>query len=436
MEMSTTTQNPAKDIVAANIDAQKETLNPHEIAQILISNATRELALPGAAYEYLKEPERILTISIPVRMDNGEVKTFVGYRSQHSTVIGPAKGGVRFHPEVTLDEVKALSTWMTFKCAVIGLPYGGGKGGVICDPSTMSKRELEALSRGYIRALADFVGPDRDIPAPDVNTNPQIMGWMMDEYSKMKGYNAPGLITGKPMILGGSAGRGAATGRGTVICVREAAARIGMNLRGATAAIQGFGNVGSWTAMLLDELGVKIVAINDAQGGAYNPSGIHIPEAVEFYAQNGTVKGLPHSEQINTANLLTLDVDILVPAALENQITLANADQIKARIIAEAANGPTTPEAARILTEKGLLQIPDILCNAGGVTVSYFEWVQNIQNYYWTEEEVNTKLEHMMVNAFNAVYKVHEQRHVSMRRAAYMVAIKRLADAMTARGWI
>jgi glutamate dehydrogenase len=436
MEMSTTTQNPAKDIVAANIEAQKETLNPHEIAQILIYNATRELGLPMAVNEYLKEPERILTVSIPIRMDNGEVKTFVGYRSQHSTVIGPAKGGVRFHPEVSLDEVKALSTWMTFKCAVLGLPFGGGKGGVICDPSQLSKRELEALSRGYIRALAGFVGPDRDIPAPDVNTNPQIMGWMMDEYSKMKGYNAPGLITGKPMILGGSAGRGAATGRGTVICIREAAAKIGLNLKGATAAIQGFGNVGSWTAMLLYELGVKIVALVDARGGAYNPGGINIPEAVEYYQQHGTTKGLPHSKDIDTDTLFGLEVDVLVPAALENQIRLDNVDVVKAKIVAEAANGPTTPEAARVMTEKGILQIPDILCNAGGVTVSYFEWVQNIQNYYWTEEEVNEKLEHMMVNAFNAVYKVRDQRKVSMRRAAYMVAIKRLADAMTARGWI
>jgi glutamate dehydrogenase len=436
MEMSTTTQNPAKDIVAANIEAQKETLNPHEIAQILIYNATRELGLPMAVNEYLKEPERILTISIPVRMDNGEVKSFVGYRSQHSTVIGPAKGGVRFHPDVTLDEVKALSTWMTFKCAVMGLPFGGGKGGVICDPSQLSKRELEALSRGYIRALAGFVGPDRDIPAPDVNTNPQIMGWMMDEYAKMKGYNAPGLITGKPMILGGSAGRGAATGRGVVLCIREAAAKMGMNLKGATAAIQGFGNVGSWTAMLLDELGVKIVALCDARGGAYNPSGIHIPEAVEYYQQHGTTKGLPHTQDIDSDSLIGLDVDILVPAALENQIRMDNVEVVKAKLVAEAANGPTTPEAARVMTEKGIMQIPDILCNAGGVTVSYFEWVQNIQNYYWTEEEVNEKLEHMMVNAFNAVYKVHDQRKVSMRRAAYMVAIKRLADAMTARGWI
>ncbi|MFZ5816269.1 MAG: Glu/Leu/Phe/Val family dehydrogenase [Bacillota bacterium] len=415
---------------------QKETLNPFEIAQILIYNATRELGLPMAVYEYLKEPQRVLTVSIPVRMDNGEVKTFLGYRSQHSDVIGPCKGGVRFHPDVTLDEVKALSMWMTFKCAVMGLPFGGGKGGVICNPAELSKRELEALSRGYIRSLSQFVGPDRDIPAPDVNTNPQIMGWMMDEYSRMKGYNTPGLITGKPMIIGGSAGRGAATGRGTVICIREAAKRMGLSLRGATAAIQGFGNVGSNTALLLDELGVKVVAIVDARGGAYNPSGIHIHEAVEYYNLHGTVKGLPYTESIDSAGLFALEVDILVPAALENVITLGNVDSIKAQIIAEAANGPTTPEAARVLTEKGILQIPDILCNAGGVTVSYFEWVQNIQNYYWSEDEVNEKLEHMMTNAFNAVYNMMEERHVSMRRAAYMVAIKRLADAMGARGWI
>lgn len=416
--------------------APKETLNPFEIAQMLIYNATRELGLPLAVYEYLKEPERVLTVSIPVQLENGTVKSFIGYRAQHSDVIGPCKGGVRFHPDVNLDEVKALSMWMTIKCAVLGLPYGGGKGGVICNPAELTKRDLENLSRGYIRALAGFIGPDRDIPAPDVNTNERIMGWMVDEYSKMKGYNAPGLITGKPMIIGGSAGRGAATGRGAVICIREAAKRIGLELKGATAAIQGFGNVGSHTARLLAELGVKVVAIVDARGGAYNPSGIHIQDALAYYADNGTVNGLPYSDAIDTPTLLGLDVDILVPAALENQITVANAGNVRAKIVAEAANGPTTPEASRILTEKGILTIPDILCNAGGVTVSYFEWVQNIQNYYWTEDEVNGKLEQMMVKAFNAVYAMHEKHQVAMRRAAYMVAIKRLSDAMSARGWI
>lgn len=416
--------------------AQKETLNPFEIAQKLIYNATRELGLPLAVYEYLKEPERVLTVSIPVQLENGQVKSFIGYRAQHSDVIGPCKGGVRFHPDVNLDEVKALSMWMTIKCAVLGLPYGGGKGGVICTPAELTKRDLENLSRGYIRALAGFIGPDRDIPAPDVNTNERIMGWMVDEYSKMKGYNAPGLITGKPMIIGGSAGRGAATGRGAVICIREAAKRIGLELKGATAAIQGFGNVGSHTARLLAEQGVKVVAIVDARGGAYNPSGIHIQDALAYYAEHGTVNGLPYSDAIDTPTLLGLDVDVLVPAALENQITVANAGTVRAKIVAEAANGPTTPEASRILTEKGILTIPDILCNAGGVTVSYFEWVQNIQNYYWTEDEVNLKLEQMMVKAFNAVYGMHEKHQVAMRRAAYMVAIKRLADAMSARGWI
>lgn len=421
---------------ASAANQPKETLNPFEIAQMLIYNATRELGLPLSVYEYLKEPERVLTVSIPVQLESGEVKSFIGYRAQHSDVIGPCKGGVRFHQDVNLDEVKALSMWMTIKCAVLGLPYGGGKGGVICNPQELTKRDLENLSRGYIRALAGFIGPDRDIPAPDVNTNERIMGWMVDEYSKMKGYNAPGLITGKPLIIGGSAGRGAATGRGAVITIREAAKRVGLELKGATAAIQGFGNVGSHTARLLADLGVKIVGIVDARGGAYNPSGIHIQDALAYYGEKGTVHGLPYTDPIDTQSLFGLDVDILIPAALENQITVHNAHTIKAKIVAEAANGPTTPEASRIMTENGILTIPDILCNAGGVTVSYFEWVQNIQNYYWTEDEVNLKLEQMMVKAFNAVFAMHEKHQVAMRRAAYMVAIKRLADAMSARGWV
>lgn len=413
-----------------------ETLNPFESAQSLIKQATVDLGLPPAVFEYLKEPQRVMTVSIPVRMDSGEVKTFTGYRSQHSDVLGPCKGGVRFHPGVNLDEVKALSMWMTLKCAVVGLPFGGGKGGVVCNPAAMSKRELEALARGYIVALSNFIGPDRDIPAPDVNTNQQVMGWMMDEYARIKGHNAPGLITGKPMILGGSAGRSAATGRGTVFTIREAARRIGLNLSGATAAIQGFGNVGSHTALLLEELGVKVVGLVDVNGGAYCAEGIDVKAALEHTRRTGSVRGLPGTREIDSHELLALDVDVLVPAALENQITLANAADVRARIVAEAANGPTTPEAADLLTEKGILQIPDILCNAGGVTVSYFEWVQNLQNYYWTEEEVNEKLERMMVAAFDSVYKMAEQRRVSMRRAAYMVAIQRLADAMAARGWL
>lgn len=435
MTVLNNTQADAKRVLDVETAGQ-ETLNPFEIAQLLIRNACRELGLSQAVYEYLKEPQRVLIVNIPVRMDSGEVRTFIGYRSQHTDVIGPGKGGVRFHPEVTLDEVKALSMWMTIKCGVLGLPFGGAKGGVICDPGQLSRREMESLSRGYIRAISQLVGPEKDIPAPDVNTNPQVMGWMMDEYSKLRGFNAPGLITGKPMILGGSAGRAEATGRGAVICIREAAGRLGIPLQGATASIQGFGNVGSNTARFLYDLGVKVVAVSDVRGGVYSPDGINVYEAMEYARAHGSVAGLPGTTPISPTDVLYLPVDILVPAALENQITLQNADQVQARIICEAANGPTTPEAARRLTERGVLQIPDILANAGGVTVSYFEWVQNIQNYYWPEEEVIDKLERMMVGAFNAVWKVYEQRGVSLRRAAYMVAIKRLADAMGARGWI
>ncbi|MCL5677152.1 MAG: Glu/Leu/Phe/Val dehydrogenase [Firmicutes bacterium] len=413
-----------------------ETLNPLDSAQHQLKRAVDLLNLDPSVYEILKEPTRVLCVSIPVRMDDGRIKNFTGYRAQHTDVIGPAKGGVRFHPDVTLDEVKALSIWMTIKCSVLGLPYGGGKGGVVCDPREMSDRELQQLSRAYIQAIAQFIGPERDIPAPDVNTNPRVMGWMMDEYSRIKGYNIPGLITGKPMVLGGSAGRGAATGRGAIITIREAANRIGLELKGATAAVQGFGNVGSNTAALLHEMGVKVVAINDVMGGAYNATGIHIPEALEYSRAHKTVAGMPGTNQLSTQDLLTLNVDILVPAALENQINLSNASQIKAKIVCEAANGPTTPEASKVMEEKGVFVVPDILANAGGVTVSYFEWVQNMMHYYWSEEEVNEKLERMMVSAFEHVYAMKESRGVGMRDAAYMVAIDRVAEAMLARGWI
>lgn len=414
----------------------KETLNPFQSAQKQIREAVEALNLNQSVYEHLKEPIRVLMVSIPIRLEGGETKTFIGYRSQHTDVIGPTKGGVRFHPDVTLDEVKALSTWMTFKCAVLGLPYGGGKGGVVCDPKELTSKELEELSRGYIRAIAQFVGPEKDIPAPDVNTNPRIMGWMLDEYNKIRGYNSPGLITGKPMILGGSAGRGEATGRGCAITVREAAARQGIDLKGATVAIQGFGNVGSNTAQFLHGYGCKIVAVCDVFGGAYDPEGLDIPAALEYAAQNKTIKGFPNSDNISSKELLELPVDILIPAALENQITLENAPRVKARIIAEAANGPTTPEAHTVLSERGVFVIPDILASAGGVTVSYFEWVQNIMNYYWPEDEVVAKLEKMMVASFIATYQMHTLRSVDMRRAAYMVAIQRIADAMSARGWV
>ncbi|MGB9840754.1 Glu/Leu/Phe/Val family dehydrogenase [Thermovenabulum sp.] len=411
-----------------------ETLNPFEIVQKQIKTACDKLGLENSYFEVLKEPEKVLTVSIPVKMDDGSVKTFIGYRSQHSTVLGPAKGGVRFHPDVTMDEVKALSAWMTFKCAVIGLPYGGGKGGIKVNPKELSKGELERLSRGYFAAISPIIGPEKDIPAPDVYTNAQVMAWFMDEFSKLRGYYCPGVVTGKPIVIGGSLGRNEATARGAMFTIREAAKRVGIDLKNATVAIQGFGNAGSIAARLLNELGCKIVAVNDSRGGAYNPEGLDPKAVLEYKNKNGTVKGFPGSKDISSDELLTLDVDILVPAALENVITSKNADSIKAKIIGEAANGPTTPEADEILYKKGVLVIPDILCNAGGVTVSYFEWVQNLMNFYWTEEEVNQRLEHLMVKAFNEVYSLHKEYGVNMREAAYMVAIKRIAEALKVRG--
>ncbi|WP_422448725.1 Glu/Leu/Phe/Val family dehydrogenase [Thermoanaerobacterium sp. DL9XJH110] len=413
-----------------------ETLNPFESVRREIKLACEKLGLEESVYEILKEPEKVLVVSIPVKMDDGTTKTFIGYRSQHCTAIGPAKGGVRFHPNVSLDEVKALSAWMSFKCAVVGIPYGGGKGGVICNPKELSKGELERLARGYFKAISPIIGPEKDIPAPDVYTNAQVMAWFMDEFSTLRGYNTPGVVTGKPIILGGSLGRPEATGRGASFTIREAAKKIGLDLKKATVAVQGAGNVGGVAARLLHELGCKVVAISDSQGGAFNPDGLNPEEVLEFKAKNKTVKGFPGSKVITNEELLELDVDILVPGALENVITSQNAPNIKAKIVGEAANGPTTPEADEILYRKGILVIPDILCNAGGVTVSYFEWVQNLMNFYWTEEEVNERLERIMVKAFNEVYKMHEDYKVKMREAAYMVSIKRIADAMKVRGWI
>jgi len=413
-----------------------ETLNPFEIVQKEIKSACDKLGLDNSVYEILKEPERVLTVSIPVKMDDGTTKTFIGFRSQHNTAIGPAKGGVRFHPNVSLDEVKALSTWMTFKCSVVGIPYGGGKGGVICNPKELSKGELERLSRGFFKAISPIIGPEKDIPAPDVYTNAQVMAWFMDEFSTLRGYNTPGIVTGKPIIIGGSLGRNEATARGATFTIREAAKNTGLDLTKATVAIQGYGNAGSIAARLLSELGCKIVAVNDSQGGAYDPAGLDPMAVLEYKNKNKTVKGYPGSKDISGEELLELAVDILVPAALENVITSKNAANIKAKIVGECANGPTTPEADEVLYKNGVLVIPDILCNAGGVTVSYFEWVQNLMNFYWTEEEVNTRLEHIMVKAFSEVYKMHEDYKVNMREAAYMVSIKRIADAMKVRGWI
>lgn len=410
----------------------------YESARYEVERAIKALNLEEDAAEILREPKRTVEVSIPVRMDNGKVKVFKGYRVQHTDAPGPAKGGIRFHPNVDIDEVKALATLMSFKCAVVNIPYGGGKGGVTCNPETLSKFELERLSRGYIRAMSAVIGPDKDIPAPDVNTNPQIMGWMMDEFSIIHDSYQPAVITGKHPILGGSLGRKEATGRGTVICIREAANRIGLELKGARAAIQGFGNVGSFTATLLYDLGVKIIAVNDVHGGAYNPEGLNPYDLIEFRENNSTVKGFPGSQDICNEEILTIDCDILVPAALESQITEELAPKVKAKIVAEAANGPTLPEADPILAANGVLVLPDILVNAGGVTVSYFEWIQNRTGRYWTEEQVNDRLEEYMVRAFHDVFDFKEKHFTctDLRNATFSLAAKRLIGIMRARGWV
>lgn len=415
--------------------------NIFETAQQQIKDACDKLKCKPAVYEILKQPMRVIEVAIPVKMDDGSTKVFMGYRSQHNDALGPAKGGFRFHPAVTADETKALSMWMTFKGAIVGLPYGGGKGGIACDPKQLSMREKEELTRGYIRAIAPFIGPEKDIPAPDVATNAQVMAWVMDEFSKITGYNAFGVVTGKPLILGGSEGREKATAMGCCIVIREAAAKLGIDIKGARIAIQGFGNAGSNLAAILHDMGAKIVAISDLRGGLYNPNGFNPyevekrDEAVQFKNESCAAK-YPGTQFITSQELMTLDCDVLVPAAIENQITGKNAGSIKARIVAEAANGPTTPEGNDILINNGVFILPDILASAGGVTVSYFEWVQNLQNYYWTREEVMERLERKMVTAFKNVYNISQEYGVDMRTAAYMVGVKLLAEAMELRGWL
>lgn len=421
--------------VEAPITANKNE-NPYEIVKSLLKDSVQALGLSDDVYRLLEKPIRCLEVSIPVRMDDGTIQNFTGYRSHHTDILGPAKGGIRFHPNVNIDEVKALSMWMSLKSAILGIPFGGGKGGVIVNPAELSECELEELSRGYIRAITPIAGPEKDIPAPDVNTNPQVMGWMLDEYDRLRGYNVPGVITGKPLVVGGSEGRVEATGRGVVISIVEATKRLNIPLESATAAIQGFGNVGSMTAKFLHELGVKIVGITDVKGGIYNKDGIDIPALLEHVRETKTVADFPHAEKLEGNDWFGLPVDILIPAALENQITEKTAPVIQAKIVAEAANGPTTPEGDRILNEKGIVVIPDILCNSGGVTVSYFEWVQNNMGYYWKESEINEKLQEKMVHAFEDVYKMHQEKQVNMRKAAYIVGIGRIAEAYKARGWI
>jgi glutamate dehydrogenase len=403
--------------------------------QMVIHEALKKLGYSDEVFELLKEPLRMMTVKIPIRMDNGSTKIFTGYRSQHNDAVGPTKGGIRFHPHITEKEVKALSIWMSIKCGIVDLPYGGGKGGIICDPRDMSFQELERLSRGYVRAISQIVGPTKDIPAPDVFTNSQIMAWMMDEYSRMDEFNSPGFITGKPLVLGGSHGRDSATAKGVTICIREAAIKKGMDLKGASVVVQGFGNAGSFLSKFMHDAGAKVIGISDAYGALYNSKGLDIQYLLDRRDSFGTVTKL-FDHTITNKELLEKECDILVPAAIENQITKENADQIRAKIIVEAANGPTTLEATEILTKKGILIVPDVLASAGGVTVSYFEWVQNNQGYYWPEEEVAEKLEKVMVKAFNNVYETAQNRRVNMRLAAYMVGVRKMAEASKFRGWV
>ncbi|WP_371261527.1 Glu/Leu/Phe/Val dehydrogenase [Bacillus sp. MUM 116] len=414
---------------------EEESLNLFYSTQTVIQKALSKLGYTNEMFELLKEPVRLLTVRIPVRMDDGTVQVFTGYRSQHNDAVGPTKGGVRFHPEVNEEEVKALSIWMSLKCGITNLPYGGGKGGIICDPKSMSFRELERLSRGYVRAISQIVGPTKDIPAPDVYTNSQIMAWMMDEYSRLREFDSPGFITGKPIVLGGSQGRETATAAGVTMCVKEAVKKKNMALQDARVIIQGFGNAGSFLAKFMHDAGAKVVGVSDVYGAIYDPNGLDIDFLLDRRDSFGTFSQL-FKNTITNEELLESDCDILIPAAISNQITAHNADKIKASIVVEAANGPTTLEATKILTERGVLLVPDILASAGGVTVSYFEWVQNNQGYYWSEEEVEEKLEKVMVNSFENIYQTAQTHQVDMRLAAYMVGIKKVAEASRFRGWV
>jgi glutamate dehydrogenase (NAD(P)+) len=404
------------------------------VAQSQFDHAAEQLDLDPGLRRVLRVPKRELTVNFPVTMDDGHVEVFTGYRVQHNLSRGPAKGGIRYHQDVTLDEVRALAMWMTWKCAVVNIPYGGGKGGVIVDPKKLSQRELEGLTRRFTTEISPIIGPDRDIPAPDVNTTPQTMAWIMDTYSMHHGYTIPGVVTGKPIAVGGSLGRNEATARGAVFTLQQASKALNLPLAGAKVAIQGYGNAGSIAAQLLAAEGAIIVAVSDSTGGIHNPAGLDPNKVSAWKREHGTVVGFPGTQEISNEDLLEVECDILVPAALENQITHVNAPRIKAKIVAEAANGPTTPEADAILYDRGIFLIPDILCNAGGVTVSYFEWVQDMQSFFWTEQRINESLKEIMDRAFEAVHTMSKTHEVEMRTAAYMVAVARVAEATTLRG--
>lgn len=411
--------------------------NPYENVLKVMDEAAQILGYSESDIEPLKYPERELKVSVPVVMDDGSTRVFEGYRIQHSTSRGPAKGGIRFHPAVNNDEVKALAAWMTFKCAVVNIPYGGGKGGVVCDPHELSERELRAITRRFTAAIMPLIGPDQDIPAPDVGSNAAVMGWMMDTYSMLKGHCVHGVVTGKPIELGGALGRNEATGRGVMFTTRNIMKKMGMEMKGTDVAVQGMGNVGSITAKLLHQEGMKVVAVSDVSGGIYKKEGLDIPAILAYLGKDrkNLLSGYEEDgmTRITNEELLELPVTVLVPAALENQINGTNADKIQAKLIVEAANGPTAAEADPILNDKGVVIVPDILSNAGGVVVSYFEWVQNIQSVSWTEEEVNAKLERIMNNSFEAVYNIAQEKKVPLRTGAYLIAVDRVVKAKKAR---
>ncbi len=427
------TEAPAAVDAAAQAAAVHE-INPWKVAQHQFDLAADRLGLDPGLRAVLREPRRSLEVTFPVHLDDGTVKVFHGYRVQHNVGRGPAKGGIRYHQDVTLDEVKALAMWMTWKCAVVDLPYGGGKGGVVVDPRQYSQKEIEALTRRFTTEISVLIGPERDIPAPDVNTNAQVMAWMMDTYSMHAGHTVPGVVTGKPISLGGSRGRADATGRGVVFSIENACRHLGIDLKGATVAVQGFGNVGEAAARFVHEAGAKIVAVTDVGGGVRNEAGLDPAVLKKRLREHGTVAGLKGTTPIDNAELLELEVDILIPAALENQITGRNAERIKARILAEGANGPTTPDADVILDRNGVFVIPDVLCNAGGVTVSYFEWVQGLSRDRWSESVVGNKLREIMDQSFGEVVGMADSERVDMRTAAYLLAVKRVADATDVRG--
>jgi glutamate dehydrogenase/leucine dehydrogenase len=411
-----------------------EDLNPFRIAMRQFDSAADKLKLNSGLRQVLRSPRRALSLSLPIKMDDGTIKVFQGFRVQHSNARGPCKGGIRYHPNVSFDEVQALASWMTWKCATVNIPFGGAKGGIICDPKHLSRSELERLTRRYAYEISDFIGPDRDIPAPDVYTDAQVMAWIMDTYSMTLGHSVPSVVTGKPTFLGGSLGRNEATARGCVYVVRCACEVQGIDYRQATAAIQGFGNAGSIAAELLHKIGMKVIAVSDSRGGILNPKGLDIPKVLAHKQKTGSVMRFPGAKPVSSEDVLELECDVLIPAALENQITLANAHRIRAKIVAEAANGPTTPGADHILHEKGVFLLPDILANAGGVTVSYFEWVQDLQELFWDVEEVHRKMEKIMGKAFTDVHNSAKEYKVDMRTGAYILAIDRVAKAMESRG--